>query len=75
MLLAGVSGVAATAVGQLLHLDSTTGFALLWLATALIVVAGAFLIARQQAIREKEAFWSPPTKRVAQALLPSLAAA
>jgi hypothetical protein len=72
--LAGLSGVAAAAVGLLFHLDSTTGFALLWLVTALIVVAGAFMIARQQAIRDKEAFWSPPTKRVAQALLPSLAA-
>lgn len=74
MLFAGVAGVTATAVGLSFHLDSTTSFILLWLATALIVVAGAFLIARQQAIRDKEAFWSPPTKRVAQAMLPSLAA-
>jgi hypothetical protein len=74
MLLAGVSGVAAAAGGLLFHLDSTTGFALLWLIAALIVVAGAFLIARQQAMRDKEPFWSPPTKRVAQAMLPSLTA-
>ena len=39
-----------------------------------MVVAGAFLIARRQALKDNEPFWSPPTRRVAQALLPPLTA-
>ena len=49
-------------------------FGALWLGTAAFVVAGAFLIARRQAIKDHEPFWSPPTRRVAQALLPPLLA-
>ncbi|HEX5400446.1 MAG TPA: hypothetical protein VFY06_15465 [Verrucomicrobiae bacterium] len=68
MLFAGVLGVAAAAVGLWLRLDSMQAFGALWLATAAFVVAGAFLIARRQALKATEAFWSPPTRRVAQAL-------
>ena len=72
MLFAGALGVAAAAVGLLLHLNSMRAFDTLWLGTAAIAVIGAFLIARRQAIRDSENFWSPPTRRVAQALLPPL---
>ena len=68
MIFAGVLGTAAASIGLLLHLDSMRAFCSLWLGTAAIAVAGAFLIARQQAMKDKEAFWSPPTRRVAQAL-------
>ena len=34
--------------------------------------SGAFFIARRQALKDKENFWSPPTRRVGQALLPPL---
>jgi len=74
MLFAGALGVAAAATGLWFHFDSTRAFGTLWLGTAILVVAGAFLIARRQAIGDREPFWSPPTKRVAQALLPSLTA-
>jgi hypothetical protein len=47
-------------------------FGALWLRTAVIAVVGALFIARRQAIRDKEKFWSPPTRRVTQALLPPL---
>ncbi len=33
--------------------------------------AGAVLISRRQAFKAKEPFWSPPAKRVVQAMLPS----
>ncbi len=72
MLFAGVLGVAAAAVGLLLHLDTMRAFGALWLGTAAVVVAGVFYIARRQAIKDKENFWSPPTRRVGQALLPPL---
>jgi hypothetical protein len=72
MIFAGLLGVAAAAVGLLCHLDSTRAFGALWLGTAVVAVAGALFIARRQALKDKETFWSPPTRRVAQALLPPL---
>lgn len=72
MIFAGLLGVASAALGLLCHLDSMRAFDALWLGTAAVVVAGAFLIARRQAIMDQEQFWSPPTRRVGQALLPPL---
>jgi hypothetical protein len=72
MLFAGIMGVAAAVTGLLFRLDSMAAFGTLWLGTAAIVVVGALLITRQQALKDKEPFWSPPTRRVAQALLPPL---
>jgi hypothetical protein len=74
MLLAGVLGVTAAAIGLIFRLDTTQAFGLLWFATAAIVIAGAFVTARRQALKDKEIFWSAPTRRVAQALLPPLIA-
>lgn len=68
MLLAGAIGVVTAAVGLLANLDSARAFLLLWLGAAAVAVVGAFLLARRQAISDKEAFWSGPTKRVTQAL-------
>jgi hypothetical protein len=74
MLFAGTLGVVAAGCGLLLHLNSVRMFGLLWLGTAIVAIAGAFLIARRQSLKDKESFWSPPTRRVAQALLPPLSA-
>ena len=74
MLFAGALGVIAAALGLIFHLDSTREFGVLWLSAAVFVIAGAFFIARRQALKDKENFWSPPTRRVAQALLPPLTA-
>jgi hypothetical protein len=70
----GALGTAAAIVGVALRLDSMRAFGGLWRATALIAVTCALLIARRQALKDKESFWSPPTRRVTQALLPPLAA-
>jgi hypothetical protein len=72
MLFAGMLGAVAAAAGLLFHLDSMRTFGALWLGTAAVAVAGAFLIARRQALKDKEIFWSPPTRRVGQALAPPL---
>lgn len=72
MIFAGTLGLVAAAAGLLFHLDSMRAFGALWLGTAAFVVAGAFLIARRQAIKDKDKFWSPPTRRVGQALAPPL---
>jgi hypothetical protein len=74
MIFAGILGVTAAMAGLLFHLDSMRAFGALWLGTAVITIAGAFLIARRQALKDSEPFWSPPTRRVAQALLPPLTA-
>lgn len=73
-LFVGLLGVATAIVGLVFHFDSLRGFGVLWLAAAAVAVAGAFFIARAQAIQHGEPFWSPPTRRVAQALAPPLAA-
>ncbi|HEV2329680.1 MAG TPA: hypothetical protein VGY56_12940 [Verrucomicrobiae bacterium] len=74
MLFAGTMGILAAGAGIFFHLDSACKFGGLWVGTAVVVVIGALLIARRQALRDHETFWSPPTRRVAQALAPPLAA-
>ena len=70
MLLSGMLGVAAAIAGLLVQLNSFPEFLALWFSTATLATVGAFLIARRQALKDKEVFWSPPTRRVAQSLLP-----
>lgn len=72
MLFAGALGVIGSLVGTFLELESIHQFTTMWLVTAAITVGGAFLIARRQAFKENEPFWSPPTRRIAQALAPPL---
>jgi hypothetical protein len=74
MLVAGTWGVIAALIGLLFHIDSSRAFCLLWLATAVCAVLSSLLITRRQAIKDSEAFWSPPTRRVVQALAPPLIA-
>jgi hypothetical protein len=74
MLAAGLLGVVAATVGIIFDLNNLLEFETLWLSTAVLAVAGAFFIARRQAMKDKEPFWSPPTRRVTQALLPPLLA-
>jgi membrane protease YdiL (CAAX protease family) len=74
MALTGVLGLAAALGGSLAKIDSPRSFAIYWLLVSLAAIAGAFLLVRRQALKEQEAFWSPPTRRVTQALLPALMA-
>jgi hypothetical protein len=46
-------------------------FVLYWSGVAAVAMAGAFVLVRRQALKDAEPFWSPPTKRVMQALLPA----
>jgi hypothetical protein len=68
MLYVGTLGIVAAGAGILLDIEPLHQFAALWLGTAVVAVGGAFFIARLQALKDKESFWSPPTRRVAQAL-------
>lgn len=74
MLFVGTIGVLASLGGIVFKVETMRLFCGWWLVTALVAVAGAFLIARRQALKDSEPFWSPPTRRVTQALLPALVA-
>jgi len=71
-MLTGIVGLAAGGVGWMTQCDSPRRFILFWFAVAAASLAGSFIVVRRQALRDKESFWSPPTRRVAQAMLPSL---
>ena len=71
MIFCGVVGMAGGGLGSLLAIHSTREFILFWTAMALGALTGSFLLVRRQALKQSEAFWSPPTRRVAQALTPA----
>lgn len=73
MMLAGAMGLAGGVIGWQSNLVTNTGFLLFWLGVAAISLAGALLLVRRQALKDGEPFWSPPARRVAQALLPAFA--
>lgn len=72
MILAGVLGTLAAAAGWLLHFEAPIIFAGYWLSVGALTAASSFLLVRQQALKQKEDFLTPPTRRVMQALLPAL---
>jgi hypothetical protein len=74
MTLNGVLGIVAAGVGLLAGIEVPRAFIGYWVLVALIGVAGSFLLIRRQSLKAAEPFWSPPTRRVAQALLPPLVA-
>lgn len=68
----GTVGVLGAAIGWALKIELPGKFAIYWLAVSVAAMAGALLLVRRQAIRHGENFWSPPTRRVAQAMVPPL---
>lgn len=74
MICVGAVGTAAAILGWILGIDSPRVFILYWAGVAVVAVAGTFLLVRRQALKDAEPFWSPPTRRVTQALLPPLVA-
>lgn len=74
MMFNGALGSAAAVVGWALRIDVPRHFILFWAGVGVLAVAGSFLLVRRQALKESEPFWSPPTRRITQALLPPLVA-
>ena len=72
MTFSGCLGVAAGIVGWLTKIQAPQAFIGYWAGVGVLALAGSFLLVRRQALKEAEPFWSPPTRRVAQALLPAL---
>ncbi len=67
----GLTGVAAAVAAALWKVQTPRGFASFWMGVAAICLVEAFLLIRRQALKEDEVFWSPPTRRVVQALFPA----
>lgn len=68
----GLLGTVAAGAGILAGVETPRLFIAYWMVVGLVAVAGSFVLARRQALKDAEPFWSPPTRRVAQALLPPL---
>jgi len=72
MIFNGVVGAVGGISGSLLKINTASGFIGFWAGVGVLALGGSFLLVRRQALKESEPFWSPPTRRVAQALLPPL---
>jgi len=75
MVYCGVVGIMGGLIGGLMPVVSAREFVLFWAAIAAVALAGSFWLIRRQAVKDSEPFWSPPTRRVAQAILPPFAIA
>jgi hypothetical protein len=71
-LVAGVMGTLGAVVGAVWAGGSAARFCGHWLGVAVATVAACLWVVRRQALRDGEPFWSPPTRRVVQALAPPL---
>ena len=69
----GVLGLAAAAFAQAVDWTEPNRFAAYWMGVAGVSMLSALLLIRRQALKGGEEFWSPPTRRVAQAMAPMLA--
>jgi hypothetical protein len=71
MLLCGGVGSLAGVAGNYLQIDTSRGFAMFWMLVSLAVLTLTLVLVRRQALKDSEPFWSLPTKRITQALLPA----
>jgi MFS family permease len=67
----GMIGITAGVIGALLNLETPRLFVVYWVLVALVCLTVAFFMIRRQALKEVEVFWTPPTRRVAQAVAPA----
>jgi hypothetical protein len=72
MICVGGIGMVAAVVGWYEALFRPAWFVGYWFFVGVAALTGAFLLVRRQAFQQAEPFWSPPTRRVAQAMLPPL---
>jgi hypothetical protein len=70
----GAVGTAAALAGWAFKIESARAFIFFWAGVGALALAGSFLLVRRQALKESEPFWSPPTRRITQAMLPALVA-
>lgn len=66
----GIIGIAAATLTCFVKIETARSFGIFWIAVAAIALAVSFLFVRRQALKSEEPFWSPPTRRVTQAVAP-----
>ena len=74
MITIGLTGMAAAGVIAWLHFSDIRALVGGWMLVAVLAFAEALWFARREALKQKEPVWSLPTRRVLQALLPTLLA-
>jgi hypothetical protein len=67
----GLTGLASAGLAIAIGVNTGGAFACYWMAVAVVCLAEALLLVRRQALKDDEPFWSPPTRRVTQALGPA----
>jgi len=72
MTLAGTIGIIAAGAGWLLNFEAPVVFTAYWLCVGMLGALSAFLLVRQQALKQKEPLFTPPARRIVQAMLPCL---
>jgi hypothetical protein len=72
MTLIGLIGFFSAAIGWFFKIMSPTTFVLYWFSIAILTLVCVFLMVRRQVWQKSEPFWSPPARRIAQAIFPPL---
>ena len=72
MIATGVIGTLGAVAGIALHIEMLHHFCRFWLLVGVGGMGVALGIARQQSLKVREPFWSPPARRVVAALIPAL---
>ncbi|MAD25622.1 MAG: hypothetical protein CMO44_15795 [Verrucomicrobiales bacterium] len=70
----GIFGITAAGLAEAVDWVGPDYFALYWIGVAIFSVLVALFLIRIQALKSNEPFWSPPTRRVANAMIPLLLA-
>ena len=73
-IVSGILGIIAAGLAQVANWRAQDYFAGYWMIVAVITGLVSLTVMRRQAVKAREAFWSPPTRRVAQAMMPLLVA-
>lgn len=71
MIFAGTMGTVGGLTGWLCQMTGNRAFVCLWFGVAIVSLTGTLLLVRRQALKDFEPFWSPPTRRICQALSPA----
>src|SRR6266481_5735682 len=74
MTFTGVIGILAALAGWGFNIGTPRGLTAYWTLVGCVASGGSYFLVRRQSLKDAEPFWSPPTRRVTQALLPPVVA-